>query len=71
MERGSGSFRRFLEVVGSQGQVVEVRGIGRRTLVGTQVDVWTVANVPHRALLTDRQRALEPSLAVEDRCIQR
>ena len=57
-------------MVGSQGQVVEVRSIGGRTLVGAQVDIWTVANVPHRALLTDRHGALEPSLAVEDRYIQ-
>lgn len=71
MEGGSGSFRRFLEVVGSQGQVVEVRCVGGRTLVRAQVDVWAVADVPHRALLTDCQGTFEPSLTVEDRYIQR
>ena len=52
METGRGFLWRVLQVVGSQGQVVEVRGVGRKTLVRAEVDVWSVADVPHSSLVT-------------------
>lgn len=66
MEGSSGLLRRVLEVVGREGQVVEVRSVGRGTLVRAEVQVWAVADVPHCSLVPHGQGAFQPRLTAEE-----